>query len=153
MRAKLKRMDSEWPGEELCFSIIDNYVITCNHVRRFKPVASCWKRPFGYQKNMTTTFTSLSDIPAVSRSSIEATTSPASPTIILSSNVKLISPPSNFVENNYFWFNMRYLPLKCAFKNSLERIYSGEFLEPIRYSKHYQKLWYICTECLYNDQF
>ena len=130
-------MDSEWPAKELCFS---NYVITCNHVRRFKPVVSCGKCPFGHQKKM---ITSLCDIPAVSRSSIEATTSPASPTIILSSNVKLISPPSNFVENNYFWFNMRYLPLKCAFKNLLERIYSGEFLEPIRYSKHYQKLWYI----------
>ena len=86
-------MDSEWPGKELCFGIIDNYVITCNHVRRFKPVASCGKCPFGYQKKMTTTFTSLSDIPAVSRPSIEATTSPASPTIILSSDVKLILCP------------------------------------------------------------
>ena len=44
MRAELKRVDSEWPGKELCFSIIDNNVVTCNHVRRFKPVASCGKR-------------------------------------------------------------------------------------------------------------
>ena len=83
MRAELKRVDSEWPGKELCFSISDNYVITCNHVRSFKPVASCGKLPFVYQKKMTTTCTSLSDIPAVSGSSIVATTSPASLTIIL----------------------------------------------------------------------
>ena len=79
---------------------------------------------------MRITFTTLSDIPAVSRSSIEVTTSPASLTIILSSDVKLISPPSNFVENNYFRFNMRYLPLKFAIKNLLERIHTGECLEP-----------------------
>ena len=71
-------------------------------------------------------FSSLSDIPAVSRSSIEATTSAASPTILLSVNKKLFSSPSNFVENNYFWFNIRYLLLKFAFKKLLERT-----LEPI----------------------
>ena len=78
-RAELRRVDSECPGKELCFSIIDNYVVTFNHVRRFKPVASCGKPQFGHEKKITTTCTSLSDIPAVSRSSIMATTSsPAS---------------------------------------------------------------------------
>ena len=33
MHAELKRVDSEWPGKELCFSINDNYVVTCNHVQ------------------------------------------------------------------------------------------------------------------------
>ena len=58
--------------------------------------------------------------------------------MILSSDVKLISQPSNFVENNYFRFNVCYSPLKFAFKNSVERIHSGEFFEPI---------WYLSTNC------
>ena len=65
------------------------YVITYKHVeflRHFKPVASCGKYPVCHQRKTTTTCacTSLSDIPA---RLIDATTSPASPTIIVSSDV------------------------------------------------------------------
>ena len=84
----------KWPGKELCFSIIDNYVVACNHLLHVENVNLVTI------KKITTTCTSLSDTPAVSRSSIGATTSPAT-------NNKI---DSNFVENNYFQFNMRYLP-------------------------------------------
>ena len=78
-----------------------------------------WKTSIWSPEKDTTTCSSLSDIPIVSRSSIVATTSPESDKNTFQ-QCKLISPPSNFVENNYFRFNVCYLPLKSAFKNHLK---------------------------------
>ena len=121
-RGELKRMDSEWPGKDCVLVLSINYVISCNHVeflRRFKPVASCRKRPVGHPKKMTTSVsdipsvsrssiescTSVGDMPAVSRSSIEATTSP---TIILSSDEHETDPPLKKQRGQYQTYSLQF---------------------------------------------